>query len=214
MVALEPIRRAFGLRAATVSTYQSISGAGRRALGDFALASRNLLDGEPPESETTAFDAVPVIGELDDDGHTAEEQKMKLEAPKILGAEFDLDVCCVRVPVATSHGEHVVVRTDRPVTTEEAIAALDSAPGIQLWREGRPPTPRAVAGTDAVHVGRIRPAATVPHGFQMWVVSDNLRKGAALNAVQIAERILAASGLSRGTSTESQGKPARHAIPS
>ncbi len=193
VVALKPLLDAAGLRKVVVSTYQSISGAGRRAVEDFKGATGALLNGttELPEHllPSVAFDVLPEIGEFDADGVTSEETKMILETPKILESAVPVDVTCVRVPVFTGHAESVFVETERELAPEEAARVLGAAMGIVVGaRSGRGfATPRAIAGTNPVHVGRLRRSRTTPNGLLFWVVADNLLKGAALNAIQIAE---------------------------
>lgn len=197
-VVLEPLRHAFGLERVQVSTYQSISGAGRGAVERFesATAARLRDCGDGPSAASAgsdpgvpAFDVFPRIGELDDNGHTSEELKMMREVPKILGEEVPLDVTCVRVPVFTGHAESVVVQTREPVDVRAAMAVLSEAPGVRVHAVD-PPTPAATAGTHEVHVGRMRASSAFTRGLQLWVVADNLLKGAAWNAVQIAESLL------------------------
>ena len=200
VVALEPLRRAFGLERVQVSTYQSVSGAGRGATSRFrsAIAARlhgeSAHDGEAPEAGVPVFDVLPAIGELDAGGHTSEELKMMRETPKILGVDVPIDVTCVRVPVFTGHAESVVVQTREPVDVDTALAVLHEAPGICV-HEQEAPTPAAIAGTHEVHVGRVRASRSHARGLQLWVVADNLLKGAAWNAVQIAETLLGRSAV-------------------
>ena len=194
VVALAPLARAFGLERVLVSTYQSVSGAGGAALAQLDAASRARLDDPetpPPDGEgaVPAFDVLPLIGTLEDDGVTDEERKMMRETPKILGVDVALDVTCVRVPVHVGHAETVVVETSRPASAEDIRAAFGAAPGLALHDDV--PTPRRLAGSRDVHVGRLRPAHTFEHGWAFWVVADNLVKGAAWNAVQIAEALVA-----------------------
>ncbi|MEZ6018374.1 MAG: aspartate-semialdehyde dehydrogenase [Planctomycetota bacterium] len=198
VTALEPLRRAFGLARVHVSTYQSVSGAGRVAVERFRAATAARLqshDGETgPKGApgVPVFDVLPEIGDLDEDGHTSEEVKMMRETPKILGEELPLDVTCVRVPVFTGHAESVVVQTQKPCDVRAALAVLRDAPGVCV-HDGAPPTPAATAGTHAVHVGRVRASRSFERGLQLWIVADNLLKGAAWNAVQIAESLICRS---------------------
>jgi aspartate-semialdehyde dehydrogenase len=191
VVALEPLRRAFGLERVVVSTYQSVSGAGRAALERFRAATA-AGDDAPALPGVPAFDVLPAIGEPERDGHTTEEWKMIRETPKILGADVPVDATCVRVPVVTGHAEAVLVETREPVTVADAERVLRAAPGVRLHADAGP-TPRALAGSREVHVGRLRPARTGRHGLHLWVVADNLLKGAAWNAVQIVEALVARS---------------------
>jgi aspartate-semialdehyde dehydrogenase len=193
VVALEPLRRAFGLERVIVSTYQSISGAGRGALEAFEASSAARLqagdDASPVSPEPPAFDVLPRIGAIEDDGVTAEERKMILETPKILGCDVPVDVTCVRVPVFVGHAEAVLVQTREPADLENVRRVLREAPGLRLVDDAAPPTPRGTAGTTHVHVGRLRRSRTLERGLHLWVVADNLLKGAAWNAVQIAETL-------------------------
>ncbi len=202
VVALEPLRRAFGLERVQVSTYQSISGAGRGAVEAFRTTSAAILaEGRDAvvEPDVPAFDVLPRIGEMADDGHTVEEWKMIREVPKILGAPVPLDVTCVRVPVFVGHAEAVVVETREPVTAAAALDVLRRAPGVRVHDGDELPRPASLEGTHDVHVGRVRPSRTFERGLQLWVVADNLLKGAAWNAVQIAEALVA-----RATSAPAQ----------
>lgn len=199
VVALKPLHDAAVVRRVVVSTYQSVAGAGRDAVQAFEGATRALLDGvqdsdlEPQLRGTVAFDVQPAIGELKPEGHTSEELKMVLETPKILEADVALDVCCVRVPVHIGHAESVLVETAQPLSPSAALRVLSQAEGVLVDDESAAPTPRRAAGQHLVQVGRVRSSRTFANGLQMWVVADNLLKGAALNAVQIAERIIAGS---------------------
>jgi aspartate-semialdehyde dehydrogenase len=190
-VALEPIRHAFGLERVVVATYQSASGkgqAGIRALAEERSEGRTLTGTFPAR---LLGNVVPQCDVLLDDGYTREEEKTILETRKILGMSgLAVHPTCVRVPVDVGHAEAVYVETERPVTAAAARAALAAAPGIVLVGESETPpfpTPLAVAGTDPVWVGRVRADRCNPCGLHFWVVADNLRKGAATNAVQIAE---------------------------
>lgn len=192
VVALEPLRRAFGLERVLVSTYQSISGAGRGAVERFTQTTRELLEGGARAADAPpAFDVLPLIGDTEEGGPTTEERKMLEETPKILREPVPMDVTCVRVPVFTGHAEAVSVQTKFPVRWQEALQVLSKAPGIQVHPGTIPPTPAQVAGDGLVHVGRVRPSQALEHGLQFWVVADNLLKGAAWNAVQIAEQLVA-----------------------
>jgi len=195
VVALAPLHEAATIRRAVVSTYQSVSGAGRRAVETFERATQALADGTEGVSEeilgTVAFDVRPEIGGIDDGGDSVEEVKMIRETPKILEAEIPLDVTCVRVPVRRGHAEAVWIETAEPLSPEAARAALARAPGVRLVDGDGVVTPRSVDGEDPVYVGRIRGSRIDDRALQMWVVADNLLKGAALNAVQIAERLVA-----------------------
>lgn len=187
VVALKPLHDIAPIVRVVVATYQSVSGAGQAAMQ--ALRDETA-EGENAEATASriAFNVVPQIGDMQADGITGEERKMAVETQKILGAPVALTASCVRVPVFIGHSEAVNVAFAAPISPEDACAALASAPGVKLVETGYI-TPRECAGDDAVFVSRIRRDPTIEHGLDMWVVSDNLRKGAALNAVQIAEAL-------------------------
>jgi aspartate-semialdehyde dehydrogenase len=177
-VALGPVRDAAGLTAVRVATYQAISGAGRAALEEFDRGEGNVVR-----------NVVPQIGAIHDDGYTGEEQKVRDETRKVLEMpDLPVFVTSVRVPVRTAHSEAVFFETGRDTTVEELAAAFEKAPGIVFHRDAIV-TPREVEGTDLVHVARLR--ADGKRSFQMWIVGDQLRKGAATNGVQILELIMA-----------------------
>jgi aspartate-semialdehyde dehydrogenase len=205
MPVLAPLHRAAGLRRLVISTYQAVSGAGLSGVAELDEQVRKTADGaaalafdgravEFPEPDKfvapIAFNVLPFAGSLVDDGsgETDEEQKLRNESRKILGIP-DLRVAgtCVRVPVFTGHSLSISAEFERDLSPEQAAALLDSAPGVAL---ADVPTPLMAAGTDPAYVGRIRRDATVDHGLTLFVSSDNLRKGAALNAVQIAELLV------------------------
>lgn len=202
VVALKPLHDAFGLRRVVVATYQGVSGAGAEAVDELFEESRAALGAEPFERRVfprpIAFNALPQIDVFLDGGETREEWKMRVETPKILEAEVPLHATCVRVPVQVGHSEAVWIETELPVDPDAARELLRRSPGVAVVdRDGRRPaepdypTAAETAGTDAVHVGRIRHDPTRDgHGLAFWVVADNLRKGAALNAVQIAEGLV------------------------
>jgi aspartate-semialdehyde dehydrogenase len=193
VLALGPIADAAGLRRVVVATYQSVSGAGRRARDELLAHSAARLDGREPETgrRSLAFDLVPEIGAFGDGGDSQEEWKLRFETQKILEREVAIHATCVRVPVLRSHGEAVWVETERPLSPEAAARLLERAPGVVLHPGTGYATAREAAGRDAVHVGRLRRDPSVPNGLSFWVVADNLRKGAATNAVQIAELVAA-----------------------
>jgi aspartate-semialdehyde dehydrogenase len=191
MVALAPIHRAAGIERLVVSTYQSVSGTGKNALDELDGQARADLQGDPSPApsiypEPIAFNVIGAAGNfLDGDDHTDEERKMMFETRKILEDEsIGVAVTCVRVPVRVSHSEAVNVQTREPLTVDQARALLQAAPGVVLENVA---TPLGAEGRDEVFVGRLRDDESHPRAFSMWVVSDNLRKGAATNAVQIAE---------------------------
>jgi aspartate-semialdehyde dehydrogenase len=194
MVALAPIHRAVGLERLVVSTYQSVSGTGKKAIDELdnqAHANLHGMEMPAPEvyPEPIAFNVIGAAGNFaDGDDHTDEERKMQFETRKILGDEgIGVAVTCVRVPVRTSHSLSVNLQTREPISAEETRGLLERAPGVVVEDV---PTPLRATGRDEVFVGRIRRDESHPRALWMWVVSDNLRKGAATNAVQIAEVLL------------------------
>jgi aspartate-semialdehyde dehydrogenase len=198
MVALGPIHRAVGVERIVVATYQSVSGTGKKALDELEQQTAALVNGaEPPAPsiypEPIAYNVIGAAGNfVDGDDHTDEERKMMFETRKILEDDsIGVAVTCVRVPVRISHSEAVNVQTREPLGAAGARELLRNAPGLMLENV---PTPVRAAGRDEVFVGRLRDDDSHPRAFSMWVVSDNLRKGAATNAVQIAE-VLVARGL-------------------
>jgi aspartate-semialdehyde dehydrogenase len=201
VVALKPLHDLAGIKRIVVSTYQSVSGAGRAAMDELFSQTRAIYVNDPvqPEELTKqiAFNVIPHIDVFMEDGSTKEEWKMAVETRKILDPDILVTATCVRVPVFIGHAEAVNVEFARPITEQRARAALQDAPGVIVLdhrADAGYVTPAEAAGEDAVYVSRIRRDPSVPHGLNLWVVSDNLRKGAALNAVQIAE-ILAADYL-------------------
>jgi aspartate-semialdehyde dehydrogenase len=194
VVALKPLHDIGHIKRVVVATYQSVSGAGRAAMDELFNQTRAVYVNDPikPEHMTKqiAFNVIPHIDIFMDDGSTKEEWKMAVETRKILDPDIAVTATCVRVPVFIGHAEAVNVEFERPVSEERARAALRNAPGVVVLDhradEGYV-TPAESAGEDAVYVSRIRRDPTVANGLNLWVVSDNLRKGAALNAVQIAE---------------------------
>jgi aspartate-semialdehyde dehydrogenase len=198
MVALAPIHRAAGIERIVFSTYQSVSGTGQNAVEELRAQSRAILDGEQPRSEVyphpIAFNVLPHVETFKDgDDYTTEERKMMAETRKILGAseeEMGISATCVRVPVFIGHSESVNIQTRRPLSPEECRELLADADGVLVVDapgEGMYPLARDVAGRDEVLVGRIRRDPSHERCLNLWVVGDNLRKGAATNAVQVAE---------------------------
>jgi aspartate-semialdehyde dehydrogenase len=191
MVALKPIHQSAGIERLIVSTYQSVSGTGVKAITELETQSRASLAGEPMVAEVypypIAFNVLGGAGNFaDGDDHTDEERKMMFETCKILGDEdIRVSVTCARVPVRVGHSMAVNVETREDLSAEDARALLAQMPGLELADPY--PTPLDSAGRDEVFVGRLRRDPTHPRGLQMWVVSDNLLKGAATNAIQIAE---------------------------
>jgi aspartate-semialdehyde dehydrogenase len=194
VVALKPLHDLARIKRVVVATYQSVSGAGRASMDELFNQTRAIYVNDPlkPEHFTKqiAFNVIPHCDIFLDDGATKEEWKMAVETRKILDPDIAVTATCVRVPVFIGHGEAVNVEFERPLSEDKARAALRQAPGVTVVDhradEGYV-TPAEAAGEDAVYVSRIRRDPTVPYGLNLWVVADNLRKGAALNAVQIAE---------------------------
>ncbi|MFJ6750707.1 aspartate-semialdehyde dehydrogenase [Streptomyces sp. NPDC091266] len=196
---LRPVEDRWGIRQVVVSTYQAASGRGQSGITELNDASRITL--EDPEAQapavcftpTLAFNVVPFIDELLDSGFTLEEQKMLQESRKILGLpHLDVTTTCVRVPVVNGHSEAVWISCDDVVERAELVRLLAALPEVTVHDQdtaGAFPTPRTAGDPDHVHVGRIRVAPHNPRGFWLWVVADNLRIGAALNALQIAEAL-------------------------
>jgi len=194
VVALKPLHDAAKITRAVVSTYQSVSGAGKKGMDELwnqTKAIYGLGDATPKLfPKQIAFNVIPFIGSFRDDGYTDEEAKMWNEVHKIMDPSIKLTVTCVRVPVFVGHSESVNLEFDRPISPDEARAILREAPGVMVIDKQEHDgyiTPVDAAGEHAVYVSRIRKDPTVEHGLSLWVVSDNLRKGAALNAVQIAQ---------------------------
>jgi aspartate-semialdehyde dehydrogenase len=200
LVALAPLHRAAGIERINVSTYQSVSGTGRRALEELGRQTAGLLNFQAVEPEVypvqIAFNVIPHGGDFLDNGYTSEEMKLVWETRKILGDEsIGVNATVVRVPVFYGHSEAVSIETRDKLTAAQARALLEAAPGVEVVDEavaGGYPTPVTHAsGRDPVYVGRIREDLSHPRGLNLWIVSDNIRKGAALNAVQLAELIAA-----------------------
>ncbi|APH55401.1 Aspartate-semialdehyde dehydrogenase [Granulibacter bethesdensis] len=197
VVALKPLHTRWGVKRVSVATYQSVSGAGKEGMDELFSHTKAGFVNDPtrPEQFTKeiAFNCIPHIDKFMDDGATKEEWKMAVETRKILDPDIAVFATCVRVPVFIGHGEAVHVEFEKPVTASEARAALREAPGITVVdhrEDGGYITQLECQGEDAVYVSRIRQDPTVPNGLAFWCVSDNLRKGAALNAVQIAELLV------------------------
>jgi aspartate-semialdehyde dehydrogenase len=194
VVALKPLHDAAGIKRVVVSTYQSVSGAGKDGMDELFTQTRAVFVTDPIEPKKfpkrIAFNLIPHIDVFMEDGFTKEEWKMMAETKKILDPKIKLTATCVRVPVFISHSEAVNVEFERPITADEARDILREAPGCLVIDKREPGgyiTPHEAAGEDATYISRIREDATVENGLAFWCVSDNLRKGAALNAVQIAE---------------------------
>ncbi len=197
MVALKPIYDAVGIKRVNVSTYQSVSGGGKAAMDELAKQTADLLGGKPVESKNfprqIAFNVIPQIDVFMDNGYTKEEMKMVWETKKILGDENVLvNPTAVRVPVFFGHGESLHIETGSPISAEEVKDLLEQAPGIVVCRDDAdfPTQIGDASGKDATYVGRIREDISHDSGINMWIVADNVRKGAATNSVQIAELLV------------------------
>ena len=194
VVALQAIERLSHIRRVHVSTYQAASGAGAQAMKELQNQYRQLLNGEEPTVEKfayqLAYNVIPHIDVFTDNGYTKEEMKMYNETRKIMHSDVKVSATCVRVPSLRAHSESVWVETERPVSVEEAKAAFASSKGCVLMDEPEKkiyPMPLFLSGKDEVFIGRVRKDLTDENGLSFWCVSDQIRKGAALNAVQIAE---------------------------
>jgi aspartate-semialdehyde dehydrogenase len=197
VVALKPLNDEAKIKRVVVSTYQSVSGTGKDAMDELFTQTRAIFVADPiapgAYPKQIAFNVIPQGGDFMDSGYTTEEFKMMVETQKILDPDIQLTVTCVRVPVFVGHSESVTVEFERPITATRARELLRSAPGVLVVdkrEDGGYVSPIECVGEDATFVSRIRKDPTVEHGLSMWVVSDNLRKGAALNAVQIAECLI------------------------
>src|ERR1700746_1668901 len=197
VVALKPLHDKAVIRRVVVSTYQSVSGAGKEAMDELfsqtkaVYTNSELINKKFPKR--IAFNVIPEIDVFMEDGYTKEEWKMMAETKKILDPKIKLTATCVRVPVFVGHSEAVNIEFEKPITPDEARNVLRKAPGclvIDKQEPGGYVTPYEAAGEDATYISRIREDATVENGLALWCVSDNLRKGAALNAVQIAEVLI------------------------
>ncbi len=198
VVALKPLHDRFRVKRVVVATYQSVSGAGKEGMDELFSQTKASFVNDPPRQEIftkpIAFNVIPHIDRFMDDGATKEEWKMAVETRKILDPDIKLIATCVRVPVFIGHSEAVNVEFELPVDLEEARHVLREAAGVQVYdrpEDGGYITPLDSQGEDATYVSRLRLDPTVEHGLAFWCVSDNLRKGAALNAVQIAETLVA-----------------------
>ena len=197
VVALKPLHDKARIKRAVIATYQSVSGAGREAMDELFSQTRAIYVTDPIEPKKfpkrIAFNLIPHIDVFMEDGFTKEEWKMAVETKKILDPKIRVVATCVRVPVFVGHSEVVNLEFEEPISVDEAWALLRSAPGclvIDKREAGGYVTPYESVGEDATYISRVREDATVENGLVMWVVSDNLRKGAALNAVQIAECLI------------------------
>ena len=198
VVALKPLHDVAKIKRIVVTTFQSVSGTGKDAMEELAEQCRKLLSFEEVTPSVyphhIAFNCLPHIDDFLSTGYTKEEMKMVHETRKIMeDPSIQITATTVRVPVFVSHSESVNIETEQKLSANEARATLSTASGVQVYDDpsrGLYPLPKDVAGTDAVYVGRIREDESIPNGLNLWVVADNLRKGAALNAVQIAEELV------------------------
>lgn len=207
-LAIYPLHREQSLKRVVVATYQSASGAGARAMAELKTQAKAILAGETPQAEVLphpiAFNLFPHNSPLDERGYCEEEMKMVNETRKIFDApELKVSATCVRVPVLRAHSETVNLEFERPFSVERAREILANAPGVKLvedWQSNYFPMPIDATGKDPVLVGRIRQDISHPNSLELWLCGDQIRKGAALNAVQIAELMLAENLLTTSTS--------------
>lgn len=198
LVALAPIHKKFEITRVNVATYQAVSGAGQSGIEELGKQTAALLAFQKPEknifSQEIAFNVIPQIDEFQENGYTREEMKMVWETNKILDRKIKVNPTCVRVPVFYGHSEAVHLETKKTVSVKEIVELLNKSPGISVVDNKSKmefPTPKGhCSGKDEVYVGRIRKDISIENGINLWVVSDNIRKGAALNSVQIAERMI------------------------
>jgi aspartate-semialdehyde dehydrogenase len=197
VAALKPLHDAATIKRIVVSTYQSVSGAGKEAMDELYDQTKKIYVNQHEEphkfTKRIAFNVIPHIDVFMEDGSTKEEWKMMEETKKILGANIKVAATCVRVPVFVGHAEAVNVEFEHPLSAEQARLLLSETEGLVVddtREDGGYTTPAEAVGEDAVFISRIREDKTVPHGLSLWIVADNLRKGAALNAVQIAEALV------------------------
>jgi aspartate-semialdehyde dehydrogenase len=207
VVALNPLHKVKPVKRIVVDTYQSVSGTGIAALDELSLQAKQVLEGQTVIPHVyphqIAFNILPEIDVFLDNGYTKEEWKMVEETRKIMHAsEIVISATCARVPVFTGHSEAVHIEFSRQMTVDDARRILAQSPGIKLVDDvtiSLYPQPSSAAGTDDVFVGRIRQDASNSNGLVMWVVADNIRKGAALNAVQIAEKMIKKEWIAPGS---------------
>jgi len=199
LVALKPIHDAVGIKRISVATYQAVSGTGKAAIEELAAQTAALLNGQDAKTEVyprqIAFNVLPQIDVFLDNGYTKEEMKMSWETRKIFGDDsIQVSATCVRVPVFYGHSEAVQIETHKPISEAEVRQLLQNANGVTVIDErkdgGYPTAVHDSAGQDSVFVGRIRQDISMPNGLNLWVVADNVRKGAALNSIQIAEELI------------------------
>ncbi len=197
VVALKAIENVSHIKRVHVSTYQAASGAGAAGMEELALQHNEIYEGKKPTVEKfqhqLAMNIIPHVDQFTENGYTKEEMKMYNETRKIMGTDIQVSATCVRVPVMRSHSEAIWVETERPISVEEAVKAFENAEGIIVMdnnAQNEYPMPLFLSGTDEVYVGRIRKDLANPNGLTFWTVSDQIKKGAALNAVQIAEYMI------------------------
>ncbi len=197
VIALQAIESITHIKKVHVATYQAASGAGAAAMQELEDQNRQLVNGEEPTvskfAYQLAYNLIPQVDVFTENGYTKEEMKMYYETRKIMHSDIEVSATCVRVPVMRAHSEAIWIETERPVSLEEAKEAFRNAKGVELIdepTEKKYPMPLGLEGTDPVYVGRIRKDISNENGLTFWTVSDQIRKGAALNAVQIAEYLI------------------------
>jgi len=197
VIALKPLHDLFVIKRVVISTYQSVSGGGKAPMDELIEQTRSVLENKKVESKNftkqIAFNAIPHIDEFEENGYTKEELKMTNETKKILDNNIEVTATCVRLPVLVSHSESVNIEFKKPISIEKARYALDNFQGCKVIDErsdGGYITPLEAQGSDTTFISRIREDDTVDNGLNMWIVSDNLLRGAALNAVEIAETLI------------------------
>ena len=202
VVALKAIENLSHIKRVHVSTYQAASGAGAAAMDELEQQYKQIMAGQEVTvskfAYQLAYNLIPQVDVFTDNGYTKEEMKMYHETRKIMHSDVEVSALCVRVPALRAHSESVWIETERPVSVEEARAAFATAPGVEMIdnpAEKKYPMPLFLSGKDPVHVGRLRKDISNPNGLTFWCVSDQIKKGAALNAVQIAEYLIAEGDL-------------------
>ena len=197
VIALKPLHDLFKIKRVVVSTYQSVSGGGKSPMDELIEQTKKYLDGKKIESKNftkqIAFNVIPHIDVFADDGYTKEELKMTNETKKILDEKIELTATCVRIPVLVSHSESVNIQFEKPYTLEKVREVLNNAEGCQVIdrrENGGYSTPFEATGSDETYISRIREDKTSKNTLNLWIVSDNLLRGAALNSVEIAETII------------------------
>ena len=197
VIALKPLHDLFKIKRVVVSTYQSVSGGGKAPMDELIEQTKSVLNNKKVESKNftkqIAFNVIPHIDAFSDDGYTKEELKMSYETKKILDEKIDLTATCVRIPVSVSHSEAVNIEFEKPFALDEIRKSLDNFEGckvIDQRSDGGYSTPVEATGKDETFISRIREDKTIKNGLNLWIVSDNLLRGAALNAVEIAENLI------------------------